>query len=151
MVALLCGALATSASANFKWEVTITVPPDTLPDDAHLIFQNTGGIKGVESKDANILNISANGNQVDLTFVGKLDPGTQVTFNFWRNASGAPPVLFNSGTWTNNEVVLGPISPTSVVIGPKVPGMGTLGLVLLSLLTLGSGACILGRRRTATA
>ena len=149
--ALLCGVLSIPAYALTWYEVTITVPPDTLPDDAHLIFQNTGGINKVQTKSDSILTISATGNQVDLTFYQKLQPGSQVTFNF-TTESAALPVVFSSGTWTNGGVELGPISPNSVSgIGTKIPGMGTAGLILLSLLILGSAVYVLARRRTENA
>ena len=151
--ALLCGALEASANGNFGWSATVTVPAGISPDDAHLVFANTGGIGKAYSMDTDVATIStSSGNTVDLTFDAKLAAGTVVQFNF-ETVAGNPAVVFDSGTWTNGGTVLGPISPADVSMGPGAvtPGIGTTGLVLLSLLTLGSGIYILARRRTATA
>jgi len=75
-----------------------------------------------------------------------------VRFHFTSDNS---PVQFLGGVWLNDEKVVGPVQPHEVLIRPKtepaVPGVNSVGLILLSLLTLGSGIFVLGRRRIATA
>ena len=153
-VALLCGVLATNASANTRWEVTLTVPQlDPQPNGLRIQFQNTGGIKAVTSKSQNIATIGCcgeGGAEVDITLVGKLPPGTRVTFNFEIFQAEAQ-AQFGGGIWSNDGNFLTGIDPADVLFGHKFPGLGTVGLVLLSLLTLGSGVYVLSRRQTAMA
>jgi hypothetical protein len=153
--ALLCGALEASANGNFGWRATVTVPQGVSPDDAHLVFANTGGIGKAYSLDTTLVSIStSNGNTVDLAFHIKQVAGRVFQFNF-ETVAGNPAVVFSSGTWTNGGNVVGAISPADVsliqiAVTAVTPGIGTTGLALLSLLTLGSGIYILRRRRAAT-
>ena len=153
---LTSGALVRNASAaQFLYEVRLTVPalpPDSIrANDAHLLFAGTGNsIKNATSKSGVIRTIAGTGNGVDLTFSDKLLGGTVIVFHFEADFNN---VTFNSGTWTNNGAVIRSLTVTAFGLKPFVatPGVSSIGLVLLSLLTLGSGIYIIGRRRSATA
>ncbi len=154
-VALLCGAMWTNAPAAdgpFNWDVILTVPDlATQPDDAHLQLSALG-VKLGEIKSPFIASLAVNDDSINVYLSQKATPGVLVRFHF---SSVDSPVTLLGGVWLNNEKVVGPVLPHEVQIRPKtepaVPGVNTVGLILLSLLTLGSGIFILGRRRTANA
>ena len=153
--AIACGALCSTAGASAavdrRWEVTLTIPKmDPQPDAAVLLFQNTGGaIKFAESKSESLDAIAVNGDEITIDFMEQLGPGT-VTFNFGTVA--APQrVEFVSGEWRSNDAPAGPVSAAHVAVGKKVPALGPSGLALFALLSLGSGAFVIARRRTARA
>jgi hypothetical protein len=156
--ALLVGALCTSASANLAKEIQLLVPAldveapvDTLqPNDAHLTFMNTGGIKGVESKSPYIDGIIINGETLEITFTDKLPANTVVVLNF-DVTQDDPKLSFVNGIWTNNGIPIAPINPAHVRLLRKMPGASATGMILLSLVILGSGVYVLGRRRAAIA
>jgi hypothetical protein len=154
-MALLCGGLSTNAGAEgglFNWDVILTVPDlATQPDDAHLQLSAIG-VKLGEIKSPFIASLAVNDDSINVYLSQKATPGMLVRFHF---TSDNPGVEFLGGVWLNDEIVVGQVQPHEVLIRPKtqpaIPGVNSVGLILLSLLTLGSGIFVLGRRRTATA
>ena len=153
--ALMCGGLVSNASAvQTLYEVTLTVPNiSPLPDSAVVLITNTGNsIKTVAAKSPWIVSAKSIGNGVVLKFSAKLVQGTTVKFHFDADFNNCG---FGGGSWLNGNTTIAALQAANfnIVIknAPATPGVSSIGLVLLSLLTLGSGIYIIGRRRSATA
>ena len=143
----------TAHAVRYPQTATFTVPINKTPNDLHVTFTGTGGsIANVTvAPPVGAGSITVNpGNTINVVWDAKLAPGTVVTITFNSNFPG---VAFSSGTWTNNSVVIHPVTTaaesTSVTQGTQIPGASPLVMLLIAIAVATGGALMLRRRAEA--
>jgi hypothetical protein len=134
------------AAALRGYKAVLVVPGGLNPDDLHVTFTGTGGsIANVAVNPAGATAVSGGGNTIDVTWGGKLPPGTVITITFTAEFAG---VAFSSGTWTNATVVIGNVTGGQITVNQyALPGVSPLSMMLMALGIAGVGMYALKPRR----
>lgn len=134
-----------------RTDLRLTVPPSVNPDDVHVVLNSGGSIKSVTVPTHPTATAGAAGDQINVTFTGKLGPGTIIDIEFTTAGSVGGPLAVQLGPntrWTNGGNSLGQIVPGQLnLVSLDMPAASNVGLIGLALLILVTGVVMIRKYR----